>query len=63
MISYVFSNLSQLWINVFVCSCQFVIRDDADYKMNLMDPDMPLKWEHIEEVVSRLTYSALFHKS
>ncbi|XP_039746928.1 RING finger protein 10 [Pararge aegeria] len=35
--------------------CQFVVKEDGDYKVNLMDPDLPLKWEHIEEIVVRST--------
>ncbi|XP_026494880.1 E3 ubiquitin-protein ligase RNF10 [Vanessa tameamea] len=35
--------------------CQFVVKEDGDYKLNLMDPDLPLKWELIEEIVVRST--------
>ncbi|KAF9421883.1 hypothetical protein HW555_002323, partial [Spodoptera exigua] len=35
--------------------CQFVVNEDGDIKANLLDPDIPLKWEHIEEVVVRAT--------
>ncbi|XP_034840552.1 E3 ubiquitin-protein ligase RNF10 [Maniola hyperantus] len=35
--------------------CQFVVKEDGDYKVNLMDPDLPLKWEQIEEIVVRST--------
>lgn len=38
---------------MLICfSCQFVVKEDGDIKANLLDPDIPLKWEHIEEVVS-----------
>lgn len=33
--------------------CQFVVKEDGDYKVNLMDPDIPVKWEQIEEIVVR----------
>ncbi|KAH9637901.1 hypothetical protein HF086_013387 [Spodoptera exigua] len=36
--------------------CQFVVNEDGDIKANLLDPDIPLKWEHIEEVVSGQSY-------
>lgn len=29
-----------------------MVKEDGDYKMNSMDPDLPLKWEQIEEIVS-----------
>ncbi|KAM3963048.1 LOW QUALITY PROTEIN: E3 ubiquitin-protein ligase RNF10 [Aphomia sociella] len=35
--------------------CQFVVREDGDYKANLLDPDVPVKWEQIEEIVVRST--------
>ncbi|XP_047021297.1 RING finger protein 10 [Helicoverpa zea] len=35
--------------------CQFVVKEDGDYKPNLLDPDIPIKWEHIEEIVVRGT--------
>ncbi|XP_032513294.1 E3 ubiquitin-protein ligase RNF10 [Danaus plexippus] len=35
--------------------CQFVVKEDGDYKVNLMDPDLPLKWEQIEEIIVRST--------
>ncbi|XP_023939632.2 RING finger protein 10 [Bicyclus anynana] len=35
--------------------CQFVVKEDGEYKVNLMDPDLPLKWEQIEEIVVRST--------
>ncbi|CAK1581700.1 unnamed protein product [Parnassius mnemosyne] len=36
-------------------NCQFVVKEDGNYEVNLMDPDMPIKWEQIEEVVVRST--------
>ncbi|KAI5632095.1 zinc finger, c3HC4 type (RING finger) domain-containing protein [Phthorimaea operculella] len=36
-------------------NCQFVVREDGDYKANLLDPDVPIKWEQVEEVVVRST--------
>ncbi|CAH2086249.1 unnamed protein product [Euphydryas editha] len=36
-------------------NCQFVVKEDADYKLNILDPDAPLKWEQIEEIVVRHT--------
>ncbi|XP_075969810.1 E3 ubiquitin-protein ligase RNF10 [Anticarsia gemmatalis] len=35
--------------------CQFVVKEDGDYKANLLDPDVPIKWEQIEEIVVRGT--------
>lgn len=35
--------------------CQFVVKEDADYTLNILDPDMPLKWDQIEEIVVRST--------
>lgn len=32
--------------------CQFVVKEDGDYSANLLDPDLPVKWEQIEEIVS-----------
>lgn len=46
---------------MLICfSCQFVVKEDGDIKANLLDPDIPLKWEHIEEVVS-ITYIKNFY--
>lgn len=28
------------------------MKEDGDYELNLLDPDVPVKWEQIEEVVS-----------
>ncbi|CAF4938198.1 unnamed protein product [Pieris macdunnoughi] len=33
--------------------CQFVVKEDGDYKENLLNPDLPIKWEQIEEIVVR----------
>ncbi|VVC92685.1 unnamed protein product [Leptidea sinapis] len=33
--------------------CQFVVRKDVDVKEMLMDPDLPIKWDKIEEIVVR----------
>lgn len=41
-----------LTLEFVIFSCQFVVKEDGDYKVNLMDPDLPLKWEQIEEIVS-----------
>lgn len=35
--------------------CQFVVKEDGDYKLNLLDPDVPIKWELVEEIVVRST--------
>ncbi|XP_026724633.1 RING finger protein 10 [Trichoplusia ni] len=35
--------------------CQFVVKEDGDYKANLLDPDIPMKWDQIEEIVVRGT--------
>lgn len=37
---------------LIIFSCQFVVKGDGDYKLNLLDPDVPIKWDQIEEVVS-----------
>ncbi|XP_041977256.1 RING finger protein 10 isoform X2 [Aricia agestis] len=34
---------------------QFVVREIGDYKLNLLDPDLPVKWDEIEEIVVRGT--------
>ncbi|GBP14516.1 RING finger protein 10 [Eumeta japonica] len=36
-------------------SCQFVVKEDGDYSVNLVDPDVPIKWDLIEEIVVRST--------
>ena len=33
-------------------SCQFVVKDGQDYSVHLMDPDVLVKWESVEQVVS-----------
>ena len=33
-------------------SCQFVVRDGEDYSVHMMDPDVLVKWEAVEQVVS-----------
>ncbi|CAK1545237.1 unnamed protein product [Leptosia nina] len=33
--------------------CQFIVKQDGDYKENLLNPDLPIKWEQIEEIVVR----------
>ena len=38
--------------NCCVYSCQFVVRDGEDYSVHLMDPDILVKWETVEQVVS-----------
>ncbi|XP_063821938.1 E3 ubiquitin-protein ligase RNF10 [Ostrinia nubilalis] len=35
--------------------CQFVMKKGWDYNVNLLDPDIPVKWEQIEEIVVRST--------
>lgn len=35
--------------------CQFVVKEDGDYKLNLLDPDVPIKWDLVEEIVVRST--------
>lgn len=35
--------------------CQFILKEDGDYKANLLDPDVPVKWDQIEEIVVRST--------
>lgn len=35
--------------------CQFVVKEDGNYKANLLDPDVPIAWEQIEEIVVRGT--------
>lgn len=35
--------------------CQFVVKEDYDYKINSLDPDVPIKWDEIEEIVVRST--------
>ncbi|XP_047988721.1 RING finger protein 10 [Leguminivora glycinivorella] len=37
--------------------CQFVVKEDGDYRANILDPDVPIKWEQIEEIVVRSTGS------
>ena len=39
--------------NCCVYSCQFVVRDGEDYSVHLMDPDILVKWETVEQVVSK----------
>ncbi|XP_053625855.1 E3 ubiquitin-protein ligase RNF10 [Plodia interpunctella] len=36
-------------------NCQFIVKEDGDYKANLLDPDVPIKWEQVEEIVVRST--------
>ncbi|CAG9114655.1 unnamed protein product [Plutella xylostella] len=36
-------------------SCQFVVKEDGEYKANLLDPDVAVKWDLIEEIVVRST--------
>ncbi|XP_013196029.2 E3 ubiquitin-protein ligase RNF10 [Amyelois transitella] len=36
-------------------NCQFVVKEEGDYKANLLDPDVPVKWEQVEEIVVRST--------
>lgn len=31
-----------------------MVKGDGDYKVNLLDPDVPVKWDQIEEVVNNL---------
>lgn len=47
LLTYIFI-LSYLYFN----SCQFVVKEDGDYKANLLDPDIPMKWDQLEEIVS-----------
>lgn len=47
-----YKNEHDLYLRAY---CQFVVKEDGDYKVNLMDPDLPLKWEQIEEIVVRST--------
>ncbi|RVE47989.1 hypothetical protein evm_007397 [Chilo suppressalis] len=35
--------------------CQFVVKEDGDYDANLLDPDLPVKWDQVEEIVVRST--------
>ncbi|KAL0842268.1 hypothetical protein ABMA28_014408 [Loxostege sticticalis] len=35
--------------------CQFVMKKGWDYNVNLLDPDIPVKWDQIEEIVVRST--------
>ncbi|KAI8434765.1 hypothetical protein MSG28_003282 [Choristoneura fumiferana] len=35
--------------------CQFVVKEDGDYRANILDPDVPIKWEQIEEIIVRST--------
>ncbi|XP_049867448.1 RING finger protein 10 [Pectinophora gossypiella] len=34
-------------------NCQFVVKEDGDYRANVLDPDVPVKWDQIEEIVVR----------
>ncbi|XP_014370570.2 RING finger protein 10 [Papilio machaon] len=36
-------------------NCQFVVKNGEDFKMNLMDPDTPIKWEQVEQIIVRST--------
>ena len=33
------------------CSCQFIVRDGADYTVHTADPDTLVSWDLIEQVV------------
>lgn len=37
------------------------MKEDGDYKLNLLDPDVPVKWEFIEEIVSFKVPLILFY--
>ncbi|XP_013145982.1 PREDICTED: RING finger protein 10 [Papilio polytes] len=36
-------------------NCQFVVKNGEDFEMNLMDPDTPIKWEQVEQIIVRST--------
>ena len=36
-------------------SCQFVVKASEDYTVHLADPDTPVHWEQIEQVVLKTT--------
>ena len=38
-------------------SCQFVVKSSEDYTVHLTDPDTPVHWEQIEQVVLKTTSS------
>ena len=40
------------FISFVYFSCQFVVKDGQDYSVHLMDPDVLVKWESVEQVVS-----------
>lgn len=44
---------------LFICSCQFVLKKGGDYNVNLLDPDIPVKWDQIEEIVSTNFFSLI----
>lgn len=39
-------------INIFFFSCQFVVKEGADYSLYLSNPDELVDWNQIEEIVS-----------
>ena len=41
-----------LFLSFVYFSCQFVVKDGQDYSVHLMDPDVLVKWESVEQVVS-----------
>ena len=38
-------------MSLICCSCQFIVRDGADYMVHTADPDTLVSWDLIEQVV------------
>ena len=38
-------------MSLICCSCQFIVRDGADYTLHTADPDTLVSWDLIEQVV------------
>lgn len=34
-------------------NCQFVVRADGDYSVHMLEPDLPVKWDQIEQIIVR----------
>ena len=46
----------KIYLNLtFYFSCQFVVKASEDYTVHLADPDTPVHWEQIEQVVLKTT--------
>lgn len=46
-------HFNNVWIFIFMLSCQFVVNEDGDYSMYIKSADVLVDWNKIEQIIVR----------